>query len=121
MDCTTCMWENHVAGPCDMCANYSEWEESESADPLQHPAVQAEAEKLARELHAVRGISPRQLPPTDVDAFHDLLTDLDRPATRDHWIRWAIEQRPDRKRELEHCRNNPRRLLNKLLKIDKEG
>jgi hypothetical protein len=41
MDCTTCMWENHVAGPCDMCADYSEWEESESADPIQHPAVVA--------------------------------------------------------------------------------
>lgn len=55
-----------------------------------------------------------------VSAMTIKLRELDRPSTRDHWLRWAIERHPDRRRELNRCRNNPRRLMHKLLKIDKE-
>ncbi len=55
-----------------------------------------------------------------IDAMKLRLRDLSRPASRDHWVRWGLKKMPEWRKELRRCRDNPGRLRNKLLKIERD-
>ena len=54
---------------------------------LAHPATRKLAEEMARELFPLLSEPVRHL----ADSLRLLLSDLERPASRDAWVRWGIE------------------------------